>query len=169
MRVNHKNINRCRRRSACAVANILAKRYCNENRSVAALQLTTNQLSMIAFYLWCIPLNLLEESVLCTRSRILRSWSLRELDDRIYLRCKCNFLYSPDVQKVNVIKLRFYRSKLSVVMTLFFIFVCLPFTLSSIISIASIYYRSERKKKTDAIHVLVVQMFLLSYLLRVCR
>lgn len=82
------------------------------------------------------------------RSRILRTRVLRELVGRIYLRCKYNFLYSRDVQKARyVIKLRFYRSKLSVVMTLFFIFVCLPFTLSSIISIASIYYRNERKKK----------------------
>lgn len=62
-----------------------------EGCSVATLQLTTNQLSMIAFYLSCIQLNLLEESVLRIRSRILRSRLLRELVDRIYLRCKCNF------------------------------------------------------------------------------
>lgn len=98
--------------------------------SVATLQLTTNQLSMIAFYLWCIQLNLLEDSVLCIRSRILRSRLSRELVDRIYLRCKCNFLYSWDVQKVRyVIKLRFYRSKSSVFTTLFlYLFVyLLPF------------------------------------------
>lgn len=103
---------------------------------------------MIAFYLRCIQLNSLEESVLCIRSRISRSRLSSELVDRIYLLCKCNFLYSLDVQKVRyVIRLRFYRSKWSVAMTLFFIFVCLPFTLSSIISIASIYYRNERKKR----------------------
>lgn len=117
-----------------------------EGCSVAALQLTTNQLSMIAFYLWCIPLNLLEESVLCTRSRILRSRSLRELDDRIYLRCKCNFLYWRDVQKVNVIKLRFYRSKLSVVMTLFF-YICLSTFYTFIDYIDRFYLLQKRKKK----------------------
>lgn len=118
-----------------------------EGCNVAALQLTTNQLSMIAFYLWYIQLNLLEESVLCTRSRILRSRSLRELVDRIYLRCKCNFLYSRDVQKARyVIKLRFYRSKLSVVLTLFF-YICLSTFYTFIDYIDRFYLLQKWKKK----------------------